>query len=474
MTNSKIAFLSGTREVRKDEDLPLDKKLSLTVNNTGNYFFEQAVIRQLQNIDIIHSWQAAAQNYNTLVLSMANFISPSVDFTYAANMLEKSKIEKVIMIGAGAQAYDFGEQIEIKDGTRRFINILSERSAAIGVRGYYTAELLNRMGIKNVEVIGCPSMFWHLDRNFNIHPPALPQLPKIAIHATPSGYFRDKVSNLFSFGMKHAQAYIAQNEKNLILLSMQQEGEPPNADFMFNYYNDGTASPSDLKDWFTKNTKCFFDLSEWMNYLKSFDFVIGSRFHGNMAAIQMGVPALSLIFDTRTRELCEFLNLPYCFLQDLPEKAAPEQLYELTDYSIFNKTFKNKFDNYITFLETNDLEHNLVTTRAGYRYKRNTNGRNLNQYDTVKTLSTWVLSCDIADETVPPETVLREIFNRMRDERPAAVRLLAERGQMESFNKTEDAICERLRSLDSVRIETLNRLNACDKQLQAIRKIVQF
>lgn len=63
------------------------------------------------------------------------------------------------MIGAGAQAYEFGGCIALTEGTRCFLGYVAARSVSIGVRGHYTAEVLARLGIRNVDVIGCPSAF---------------------------------------------------------------------------------------------------------------------------------------------------------------------------------------------------------------------------------------------------------------------------------------------------------------------------
>ena len=54
--------------------------------------------------------------------------------------------------------------------TLKLLKEIEER-CVIGVRGYYTAEILNKYGIKNLQVIGCPSMFYGLDYNFKIRYP---------------------------------------------------------------------------------------------------------------------------------------------------------------------------------------------------------------------------------------------------------------------------------------------------------------
>ncbi|HEY6772902.1 MAG TPA: polysaccharide pyruvyl transferase family protein, partial [Oxalicibacterium sp.] len=55
--------------------------------------------------------------------------------------------------------YDLGLAERLSPNQKRNLALLSEKSKLIGVRGNYTAEILNRLGIKNVKVIGCPSYF---------------------------------------------------------------------------------------------------------------------------------------------------------------------------------------------------------------------------------------------------------------------------------------------------------------------------
>ncbi|WP_410089573.1 polysaccharide pyruvyl transferase family protein, partial [Streptomyces sp. gb1(2016)] len=42
---------------------------------------------------------------------------------------------------------------------REFVTEVLNRSASIGVRGEFTEQYLKNMGFRDVEVIGCPSMF---------------------------------------------------------------------------------------------------------------------------------------------------------------------------------------------------------------------------------------------------------------------------------------------------------------------------
>lgn len=357
---SQTYFLKTVPEII-DSSLSLSEKLEITVHNTGNYFFEHAVEKQIKNYTLLNEINDIQEDDSTLILSMSNFISPSTDLGEVAENIEKKKIAKVVMIGAGAQAYDYDERPSLTKGTKRFLDILSERSASIGVRGTYTANVLNDIGIKNVDIIGCPSIFFHADPKFKVMPRKfnLDEKIKTVFHFTPVGYYRDKVSNLLSFGIRNCEAYIAQSENFLLGFNQETEENLKNLKFFFHYYNDGTVTVEEAKEWFRKNIKWFFSLNEWLAHMENIDFSMGARFHGNMAAILMGKPALNMVFDTRTRELVEYLNLPYIHLKDFSPKICLHELYASTSFDLFNQTFVKKYQAYRNFLIKNGLETSL-------------------------------------------------------------------------------------------------------------------
>jgi hypothetical protein len=54
----------------------------------------------------------------------------------------------------------------------------------------------------------------------------------------------------------------------------------------------------------------FFDTNQWRAWTSSMDFSIGRRFHGNIIALQSGVPGLMVAVDDRMREMLRFTGLP--------------------------------------------------------------------------------------------------------------------------------------------------------------------
>lgn len=338
-------------------DSPVSERFYACVRNTGNYFYEESLLRQLKNVHVANSLEDLPAHVGTLVLSMSNFISSTTDLGYLYDELSARSVEQVVMIGAGAQAYEFGDRITLTEGTRRFLGYVAARSVSIGVRGHYTAEILARLGIRNVDVIGCPSAFW------NNSAPAfkwseLPERPRLAVHSTPLGHFRDKVSALMAHGMRHDADYVLQSETWMMPL-LDAGSDEDLLDRGILYYAYPECDSIELRAWLKRKLVVFFGMEKWLQQIASYDFVYGSRFHGNMAAIQAGVPALNMPFDTRTRELCDYLNLPSLRLKHFCKDMPLQQLRDLADFDLFCRTYPVKQRAYADFLERNGLSHCL-------------------------------------------------------------------------------------------------------------------
>ena len=335
--------------------VPAAQRFDACVRNTGNYFFEESLVRHLPGVQVCGSLDALPEQVSTLVLSMSNFISPTTDLGYLHDALRRRQIGQVVMVGAGAQAYGYGDSVRLTAGTRRFLHWVADRSCTIGVRGCYTADVLGRIGIRNVDVIGCPSAFW-AGAAPRLGDGALPARPRVAVHSTPVGHYRDKVSALMAHGMRHGADYIVQSEAWMMpLLGAGGDQALLRENLLFYAYPE--CDPARLQSWLQGHVRVFFGMDQWLGHIGGYDFVYGSRFHGNMAAIQAGVPALNMPFDTRTRELCEYLNLPMLPLAEFHAGIPLERLRELADFSLYQQTYRDRLGRYAAFLSQNGLAH---------------------------------------------------------------------------------------------------------------------
>ena len=108
-----------------------------------------------------------------------------------------------------------------------------------------------------------------------------------------------------------------------------------------------------------KQSRIFFRLNDWNQYYKqeNIKFAYGSRFHGNMAAIRNGVPALWIVHDSRTAELVETLHLPHIAIEKFGEIKDAEEMLEYCDYSDMYESYRKLCNNYVDFLEENHISH---------------------------------------------------------------------------------------------------------------------
>ncbi len=395
------------------------------VRNTGNYFFEKSLQRQLRGVRVANTLEDLPRHIECLVLSMSNFISPTTDLGYLHEALARHRIDQVVMIGVGAQAYAYGDPIALTDGTIRFLRFVADRSTSIGVRGCYTAEILNELGIRNLEVVGCPSAFWS-DTVPAIRPNPLPQRPRVAVHTTPLGHFRDKVSALMAHGMRHGADYVLQSEAWMMPLLGASDDTAALEEGLL-YYSYPCCDPAELRRWLTRQLRVFFNLEEWLDRMTQYDFVYGSRFHGNMAAIQAGVPALNMPFDTRTRELCEYLNLPTMPLTEFHDGMDLRHLRDRADFGLFTRTYPAKRLAYADFLRRNGLQHAMHAQEAAAPVDRATRVR-------ARTLAQLML--DLPDQAACPTPWLTAgLAERLHLERSPAARVAAETG---CFDRIDD------------------------------------
>lgn len=169
--NMMQKFLAGkTTKIIFNPILNLRKERSVNAlgGNTGNLVFVEAMKEQL-NYDyedaLTRKWNKEHMGQRNIVSVMpaSNFVqSNTVWYENLISVLQDTDI-RFTLVGLGAQA-NFDETPKdvvnkLSDKQKRFFQLVSEHAVQIGVRGEFTAECLKEMGIKNVELIGCPSFY---------------------------------------------------------------------------------------------------------------------------------------------------------------------------------------------------------------------------------------------------------------------------------------------------------------------------
>lgn len=95
-----------------------------------------------------------------------------------------------------------------------------------------------------------------------------------------------------------------------------------------------------------------------MDFYWQFDFVVGPRIHGIMLALQAGVPALCIAIDSRTKELCETMKVPYVMAADIRSGLTRRDLlkYFHFDPDEFDANRKMLAQRFVHFMESNKIK----------------------------------------------------------------------------------------------------------------------
>lgn len=355
----KYYFYGAPLRAKISDNMLLQERLSLTGNNTGNLFIAYAVEKHLGTPA---EWQLFGHEIDTdrvnnefdkVIIPASNFVNSYSDLGGVASILKKIKIP-LVAIGIGSQAANFTDKIELKKGTLDFLRVLSEKSVTLGARGNFTAEKLFDIGIKNVDVTGCPTIYFNSNAGFQINKKDYSPLFKTAVN-----FGRRKENlHLLKLAIKHKLLFFAQSE--LLELNVM-DGMADAKDIAKDplYKKSGMIDANALNHYLKTCGRVYYNLPDWITELSSCDFSIGPRLHGNMIAFQQGVPALWFTHDTRTKEIADLANLPNISILDVDKVTSLEAFYNLADFSAFNHTYPLIYNNYIDFLERNQLQHVL-------------------------------------------------------------------------------------------------------------------
>lgn len=308
--------------------------------NTGNMVFAEA-LRKNMHVDVMPyaeylstEWK---QNIVDAVLTTdLIWITQNANFDYLIKQMET--IDKpFIPMSIGVQNRLNDIDYSLNESVLKVLNMMQER-AVLGVRGEITADILNKNGIKNIQVIGCPSMYYWAHPNFKIEKKE--QVPKEVMYNFRTFYGRlsKDEAHFMSYCAGKEYEFVEQNEYDLLpQMCPSQE------------YYDYVSKKMEGK------IHTFFEINEWKKFAKDFDFSIGSRFHGNVVALWNNVPALFIMIDSRMREMLEYFKLPYIQMKDFDETKGIEFYYDLADYTEFNKKYEANYNNYLDFLKKNHM-----------------------------------------------------------------------------------------------------------------------
>ena len=325
--------------------------LELAGGNTGNLVFNDAAKKEFKHVSSLFIHDAiASEFYGRSVIGLSNSIlftngtsRPVMRLfdTYANNFGGQLTI-----LGLGSQS-SFPEQTpEQLVETLSFQEIttfrkLAAKSHSIGIRGEFTARCLDAMGIRNYQIIGCPSIY--LQESYEHMKTVKPCLENPLVTFTRN------------------QSTVPYKKCDFVLMQL---GAMLNAGWCMQTlaeYPEDLIANSELdpaiKEWVKKKRNIFFNCKDWKEWLQKnhFTFCFGSRFHGNMMAFQNGIPTLWVNHDSRTKELLEFLHLPYVDSSCVTDADCVSDLIQKCNYHSFLEHYPELRRQYLLFLKENGV-----------------------------------------------------------------------------------------------------------------------
>ncbi len=343
--------------------------------NTGNLLIGHAVNSHFPNNDrtgIVFSRLLTAneisefrEKYDKVLIAAANFIHEHFDFTVMGINLKKLNLP-VVVFGIGAQASDSKNlDIPLIEGTRNFLYTISDLSTSIGVRGEFTAKVLEKMGIKNTTIIGCPSYYLTKDKNFKMQDDGWDFTGKYAIGFTDINNTLEQ--KLIATAYKNKYDMIGQMEIIEDYWSKINTGLTMPVSYIDTYTAESNsrmkiysklfnADKTEVMKYFNEHFKQYYSMDEWFTNIENYEFVFTTRIHGNMCALLNKVPSIMITHDSRTTELAEFFAIPSVSLKEYSKYKNVEKLInDKLDYSKFNKEYEAKFINFEKFVKENGL-----------------------------------------------------------------------------------------------------------------------
>lgn len=354
----------------------VDDFLGGVQTNSGNKVWFQGLISLLSNgeneisfKDRSMTWDYVNQSFDAIIISTANAISVT-EKNYLRHLVKVvKKCEKpvfVISVGAQADTYDDIEELCacVKDEVKKLVKAVYDTGGEFVLRGYFTKEVMDRIVSNTAFVGGCPSLYQN-GRSLYIENPSNCEKPIFnsglsygKIHPCLIGWMEKSNSGIF-IDQDHWFRSIY-SPKNWTLNTYERIMKKP----LDNYSDEALIKliemlegPIMAKFYMGNRIKLFYDIPHWRKYLteNGFDFSIGSRIHGNIMSLLSNIPAMTIPFDSRVREMSEFYGIPM-FKDYNKENVDLEEVVEMCDYTKFNKTFGKLYDDFENFL----VEHGLV------------------------------------------------------------------------------------------------------------------
>jgi hypothetical protein len=313
--------------------------------NTGNLMFCHAVSRMTGAGPESMPWGASLDGLDPLadllVLPLANQLGAHVDLGALADKMARPKIP-MVGIGLGAQGPIHGvDAAAIPQGTWKWLRVILERSVDgkpnVALRGEETLRVIEAQGLADGCVVtGCPSNFLNPSATLGreISRRRANSVKRIAVPAGNPFLLQHSLleQSLRSLVESTNGTYVCQHPIDMLRLAKIEYKTIERSIFSrYRSYIHPELDDDGFLDWFRSHAYAYASVPEWIATMARHDMVIGTRIHGVMAGIQAGIPSVCLCIDSRTKELCQTMAIPYADANDYREGISIDAIQEILD-----------------------------------------------------------------------------------------------------------------------------------------------
>jgi len=308
------------------------------------------------NIDWIN------ENCDYAFLRGSNYFHSAMKWPdYTLSALKKIKVP-IVPMGIGFQCAE-KKMPNLSEETKEVLNILSHSCNEIGVRGSFSAECLSELGIKNVAIIGCPSMYRKMTPKIKVDSGRPVSKIAFTLRREVSRHYSEDISRYLS-----VQKALIEQSLDMYETTVVCQGEVEEKIIFYNrpelegastrIKNDFPMSES-LFSQYKKKLKFFDEIPEYENFMISNDLTIGFRLHGNAMPLANGKNTVYITYDSRTREFVDTYKIPHYDIAD-PDFPTIKQIVENPfDFTDFEKNYEKMYSVFSEFLNCNGVDHRL-------------------------------------------------------------------------------------------------------------------
>ena len=327
--------------------------MSVSGKNIGNFAFRKALESLIADLHLYQTvnWKDAQDIQFTddseTIVTCANWLgmtdNDEISNLYRAEVIEKIS-GKCIIFGLGSQAA-FGQDLSFGPNTTRLARALASKTVILSVRDETTAQALQKLGIYNIDVTGCPSNFINTDlsqENFcatRISRNSSWRSSRFFISESSGGNVLSSqvTQRVFSvLQQSPGSRYILQSAALIPFLFHESNELPP-------LYKQSVLNDLEyFKSLIYNKSQVFSSLDEWLFSARFFDLSFGMRIHGTMVPLQAGVPSILIAHDKRTSGLASTMAIPSITCEDFLDSSKFSSPYSL--YELFMDSLNSYFD----------------------------------------------------------------------------------------------------------------------------------